>query len=91
MDFEADTTFADIHLDNYFMKINKKSTGIFTSESNVEITNVNNEKLNLYKLEGIPKSITTYNDVIGINLGTEVHFIRNKWVACKKIYFYKRN
>lgn len=91
VDFEAETTFADIHLDNYFMKINKKTTGIFTSESNVEITNVNNEKLNLYKLEGVPKNITTYNDVIGINLGTEVHFIRNKWMACKKIYFYKGN
>ena len=90
-EFATDTTFTDIDLENYFVKINKKSTGIFTSESQVEITNVNSEKINLYKLEGLPKSITTYNDVIGINIGTEVHFIRNKWVANKKIHINKGN
>ena len=80
-DFEADTTFADINLWNNFVKVVKKSTGIFSSESNVEIGNVNNDKESLYKVEGIPKSIVTRENTIAINLGTEAHFIRYKWMA----------
>ena len=38
----------------------------------------------LYKVGGTPKEITTYQDVIAINLGTEVHFIHvNGWLIKK--------
>ena len=38
----------------------------------------------LYKVGGTPKKITTYQDVIAINLGTEVHFIHvNGWLIKK--------
>lgn len=75
--FETDTTFADISLSSNFVTITKKSTGIFSSESNIEISNSNNDKINLYKIEGLPKSMIARENTIAINLGTETHFIRN--------------
>ena len=42
-DFEANATFADINLSGYFLKVIKESTGIFSTESNVAIYNINNE------------------------------------------------
>lgn len=79
--FKPDTIFADINLWNSFVKVTKKSTGIFSSESNIEIENVNNDKENLYKVEGIPKSIVARENTVAINFGTEAHFIRYKWMA----------
>ena len=38
----------------------------------------------LYKVSAAPKEITTYENVIAINLGTEVHFIHvNGWLIKK--------
>ena len=91
LEFGTDTIFADINLTNNFIKVEKKSTGIFSSESNIEIGNINNDNKNLYKIQGIPKSIITRENIIAISLWTDIHFIRNQWMAYKKIYFYKRN
>ena len=82
--FDSDTIFSDIDLNNYFLKATKKSTGLFTSETEVEMTNLHNDLVGIYKVSGTPKQITTYQDVIAINLGTEVHFIHvNGWLIKK--------
>ena len=82
--FTNDTLFADIGLNNYFVTATKVSSGIFTSETNIEMTNLQNGSSSMYKINAIPKAITTYQDVIAINLGTEVHFIHvNGWLIKK--------
>ncbi len=82
--FDSDTIFADINLNGYTVEIKKKATGLFSSEAQVEIKQVNTGKINLYKTELLPKSMETYENVIALNLGTEVHFIHtNGWLIKK--------
>ncbi len=82
--FDNDTLFADINLNGYTVQVKKKSTGLFSSEAQIEIKQVNSGKINLYKTNLLPKSMITYQDVIALNLGTEVHFIHtNGWLIKK--------
>ncbi len=74
-------TFADIMLDNYVFRAVEQPTGIFNADTSIEIKNVNNQKEGLYKSENIAKTIVSYQNVIAINLGTEVEFINtNGWL-----------
>ena len=59
-------------------------TGLFTSETEIEMTNLQTGSVGLYKVSGIPKEIKTYQDVVAINLGTEVHFIHVSGWLIKK-------
>lgn len=82
--FGNDTLFADINLNGYTVEVKKKSTGLFSAEAQVEMKQVSNEKINLYKVDALPKAMETYQDVIALNLGTEVHFIHtNGWLIKK--------
>lgn len=82
--FDGDTIFADIHLNGYSVEVKKTKSGLFNSEADVEIKQVSNGKINLYKADLLPKAITTYEDVIALNLGTEVDFIHtNGWLIKK--------
>jgi len=77
--------FADIHLENYVVKAQENSLGLFAN-TDFQIININNQKENIYTLSGIPKTIYTYEDTIAIVLGTEIHFIdQNGWLI-KKYY-----
>lgn len=82
--FDSDTIFSDITLSNYYLKATKKVTGLFTSETEIEMTNLQTGSVGLYKVSGIPKEIKTYQDVVAINLGTEVHFIHVSGWLIKK-------
>lgn len=82
--FDSDTLFADINLSGYTVEIRKTKAGIFGSEAQVEIKQVSNGKINIYTTNLIPKEIKTYENVIALNLGTEVHFIdTNGWLIKK--------
>lgn len=78
-------TFSNIELSNCVYRVLEKSSGIFSNESTVEITNTSNNKENIYLLEGIAKNVYSNEDVIAINLGTEIHFIgtNNGWLIKK--------
>lgn len=78
--------FMDIKLNSSVVKILKKSTGMFSAEAELQIINSNNiDSKKLYIIEEIPQKVYTYNNMIGINLGTEVLFInKNGWL--KKRY-----
>lgn len=82
--YDNNTLFGDIHLSNSIVKVNKKQTGIFNSEAEIEIRNVNTDKENTYIVSNIPKTISSYDSVIAINLGTEVHFINDSGWLLKK-------
>lgn len=82
--FTNDTLFADINLNNSYFIATKKSSGIFSSETELEITNVQTGGISLYKTESAPKEIASYGDYIAINYGTEVEFINtNGWLIKK--------
>lgn len=82
--FSTDTLFADINLTDYTVEIKKKTTGLFSSEAQVEIKQISSGKINLYKTTALPKNVVTYKNIIALNLGTEVHFIHtNGWLIKK--------
>lgn len=78
--------FADIELTNYIFKAYEKSTSLFNADTIIEMQNTSNGKENIYTIEKVAKSVVTYNNVIGVNLGNEIYFIdTNAWLI-KRYY-----
>ena len=79
-------TFMSVKLTNNVVTVEEKSSGLFTADSVIQIINTSNQKENIYKAEGVAKDIITYDDIIGLNFGTEIHFINtNGWLVKKYI------
>ena len=79
-------TFMSVKLTNNVVTVEENSSGLFTGDSVIQIINTSNQKENIYKAEGVAKDIITYDDIIGLNFGTEIHFINtNGWLVKKYI------
>lgn len=78
-------SFADIELNNYVFRSIEK-TVLLSTQTNIEIINTTNKKVNTYSFDGVLKEIYSYNDKIAINIGSEVHFIgTNGWLIKRYI------
>ena len=74
-------SFMDINMQNNIVTVEEQSSGLFTADSVVTIKNTENKNEATYKIESVAKEIYTNNNVIGINLGTEIEFINpNGWL-----------
>lgn len=81
--YNNQNNFADINLKNNCMYSENKSFG-FSSNTDVNITNIPNRNTSFYSLKGSIKSIHCYNEKIAINNGSEIHFIGlNGWLIKK--------
>ncbi len=80
---DTKNTFADINLKNSVACITEKSSGLFAN-IDVEITNITNSKSNVYNIDGVAASMKTRDDVIAVNLGTEVYFVNTSGWLLKK-------
>ncbi len=68
--------FGDIELSNYAIRLQEESAGLFSSGNTVlDIKNVLTGKTNNSTIEGIVRDLYCYNDIVAINLGTEVDFL----------------
>lgn len=77
-----DTLFMGINLDSCVAQIDKISSGIFNSNSSVKFTNISTNVSNSYELGGVPKTMYSYKDIVAVNLGTEVTFVKtNGWLS----------
>lgn len=78
---DKNISFVGIDLSDSVFRATEESSGLFSANTKVEITNVNNEKKNVYTVKGVAKSVKTYGNVIVLNLGTEIEFIdTNGWL-----------
>ena len=68
-------SFASIELSNASITVEEKSSGIFTADSIVNIIDSDNKSTSLYTAESVTKEIYTSNNIIALNLGSEVEFI----------------
>ena len=68
-------SFGDIELNNSVFRTIEKSTGLFSADTVVEIKNVGNQKESIYTTKNVAKSVTSGQNIIALNLGTEVEFI----------------
>ena len=79
-------SFASIELSNSSITVEEKSSGIFTADSIVNIINSYNKSTSLYTAESVTKEIYTKNNIIALNLGSEVEFINTSgWLVKKYI------
>lgn len=69
------STFASIDLNNHIAYITEEGTGIFNSNSVLNIVNVQNNQKTTYTFDEVAKDMYTYNNTIGVNVGTEIYFI----------------
>ena len=77
-------SFSDINLNSYAVNALELNNNIFNSNTRVELINTANNNKNIYNLDGTAKELSCYGDKIGINLGSEVHFINtNGWLIKK--------
>lgn len=66
--------FADIHLKDNFMRITEKNSGLFANIE-LEITDINSQKTNVYEIKSMPKSVISNYNTIAIFYGTEIDFV----------------
>lgn len=75
--------FANVNLKNNVVYTESKSSG-FSSNTNINIYNIQNNNISVYTLSGSIKSIYSYNEKIAVNIGSEIHFIGlNGWILKK--------
>lgn len=79
-------TFVSIELKNNIVTVEEKQAGEYASNSSVNIANTTTNKTKIYETEEIAKEIYSYEDVIALNFGTELHVINtNGWLMKKYI------
>lgn len=77
-------SFASIELSNSSITVEEKSSGLFTADSVVNIINSDTKNNSVYMAEAVTKEIYTTNNIIALNLGTEVDFINTSGWLVKK-------
>ena len=78
-------SFSDIRLNNFVFRVIEKNI-LLSTQSTVEIVNSSSKKSNIYTVDSVIKEVYCYNNVIALNLGSEVHFIgTNGWLIKKYI------
>ena len=78
--------FQSIDLKNHACLIEEKSSGLFTADSLVNIINVENKGIREYTANSVAKEIYTYENIIALNLGTEIEFINTDgWLVKRYI------
>jgi hypothetical protein len=78
--------FQSIELTNHAIEIEEKSSGLFTADSVVNIVNVENKGTKEYTVDSVTKEIYVYNNIIALNLGTEIEFINTDgWLVKRYI------
>lgn len=81
---DGNVLFSDINLSDKIVKIEKKSTGVFSAEAEMKIVNTNTQKETIYAIDNVPKSIYIQGDMIAVNLGTSALFINDSGWLVKK-------
>lgn len=78
--------FESIELSDYATIIEEKSSGLFTADSNINLINIENKNIKEYMVNAVEKEIYTYENIIALNLGTEIEFINTEgWLVKRYI------
>lgn len=79
-------SFASVELNNSIAIIEEKSSGLFTADSELTFINTENQKESVYTTNDVTKEIYSCNDILAINLGSELHFVnKGGWLVKKYI------
>jgi len=78
------TLYATVALNNNYLIAEKNQSNLLNPSTIFKIFNVTSGKQVSYELFGTAKNIFTYENIIAINLGTEVHIINTSGWLVKK-------
>ena len=84
LDIDDKITFVSGDLKNSICYIKEEKEGIFDSTSSLNIVNTQNSQTYTYNFEEIAKEMYAKENVIGINIGTEIYFINTNGILIKK-------
>ena len=78
--------FNSIDLTNNIVNVREQSSGLFTADSIVSIIDTGSKKIKTYKTDSVTKEIKTHENIIALNLGTEIEFINTDgWLVKRYI------
>ena len=77
-------TYLANDFNNHVAYVDEESTGLFKAQSNVHIINTSDFQEKLYKMDYIAKDVYANDNIIAINVGTEIYFVdTNGWLIKK--------
>ena len=80
------TTFMTINFNNQYVYLNEESKGLFNQKTLVKMINLNSKAETNFELEDLAKEISAKDEILEINLGTEVQFYdTNGWLVKKYV------
>ena len=77
-------TFMSINATNAVVYIEEETTGIFNTNSYINIINTQNNQTCTYNLEDVAKNLYTNYNVVAVNVGTDIYFINTSGWLIKK-------
>ena len=77
-------SYLSIELNNNYAYIEEEKEGIFEISSNIHIINTLNNQEITYKIDDIAKQMYTNENIIAVNVGTDIYFIDSKGWLIKK-------
>ncbi len=84
IEFSKNTQIADINLKSYTIRAEETQKGIFSTKTDIILTNIITKTENTYTVDSAVKKIVSNEQTSAINLGTEIHFINlNGWLEKK--------
>ena len=81
---DKNLTYMTIGLDNRMLVLEEISTGEYSTETHVMITNPKTLKTKEYIIENVSKEIYTYQNKIAINFGKELYIMNTNGILLKK-------
>lgn len=80
-EFNSNVQAASINLKGHTVRTEEIGTGLFSSKTNVILTNILNSSDTIYEVGSSVKKLISNEQITAVNLGTEVHFINlNGWL-----------
>lgn len=84
---DSNILFADIN--NKIIQVQKRSTGMLSSEFELQFIDISSLEKKTYSLNKEPKSIQAFGNVVAVNFGTEVLFINDSGWLIKNYTSYQ--
>lgn len=81
---DEDIAFVSIDFSNSIVYIDEESAGFFTTNSIIKIKNTSNNQEYIYTIEEIVKEMYVREDVLAVNIGTELYFFNTMGWLIKK-------
>ncbi len=77
-------TYQTIFVQDTVVYIEEKSSGLFTADSYIYLYDVKDSKEKEYIIEEVANDLVVSNDIIAVNLGTEIEFINSSGGLVKR-------